>query len=330
MPGEVRVGTSGWSYPAGRGTWNGIFYPAGSRRRSLKHFDELAYYAEHFDTVEVNSTFYRLPHLDTTKSWASRTPPGFDFSVKLFQAFTHPRMLAGDEAKASLTEPRDEASTIPAVSQAQADEFRAVMEPLASAGKLGALLVQFPPSFRQAPRSTDYLRWLLAAFADFSPAVELRHRSWSDDVSTTLTLLAEFKAAWVQIDEPKFRFSIRQNQVPNVTGFYYMRLHGRNAATWWKHDHSEDRYNYLYTPEELKPLTETVKAVRTIVRKSYLYLNNHFAAKSVADAVEVKHQLGQPITGEYREELLEAYPFLRQVPGCTPEHALLPPPSVAK
>ncbi len=323
MTGEVRVGTSGWNYPSGHGTWNGIFYPAGGRR-STRQFDELAYYAEHFNTVEVNSTFYRLPRLETTKSWAHRTPSGFDFSIKLYQAFTHPQMLTG-AAKTPGRAARDEERAIPSVTGAQVDEFRAVMDPLANAGKLGALLVQFPPSFRQAARSTDYLRWLLGSFADYSPAVELRHRSWSDDVSTTLKLLGEFKAAWVQIDEPKFRFSIRQNQLPNVTGFYYMRLHGRNAANWWKHDQSEDRYNYLYTPEELRPFTETVKAVRTIVRKSYLYLNNHFAAKSVADAVEVKHQLGQPITGEYRQELLDAYPFLRALPGCAPAPTLLPP-----
>jgi uncharacterized protein YecE (DUF72 family) len=323
MTGEVRVGTSGWSYPSGRGTWNGIFYPPGGRR-SRKQFDELAYYADHFDTVEVNSTFYRLPRLETTKSWADRTPPGFDFSIKLYQAFTHPRMVGGSAPRT--TEPHDEESTIPSVSEKHVDEFRAVMEPLAATNRLGALLVQFPPSFRQAPRSTDYLRWLLAAFVDYSPAVELRHRSWSDAVSTTLGLLNEFKAAWVQIDEPKFRLSIRQNQLPNVTGFYYMRLHGRNADAWWKHEQSEDRYNYLYTPQELRPFTETMKAVRTIVRKSYLYLNNHFAAKSVADAVEVKHQLGQPIKGEYRPELLEAYPFLRDVPGCRPTPTLLPAP----
>jgi uncharacterized protein YecE (DUF72 family) len=324
---EVRVGTSGWSYPAGRGTWNGIFYPPRGRagRRS---FDELAYYAEHFDTVEVNSTFYRLPRLETTKSWAERTPRGFEFSVKLHQAFTHPKMAAaaavgprrGREDFATAVDP------VPAVTTAQVDEFRAVMEPLTNAGKLGALLVQFPPSFKQSAESVDYLGWLLTAFAGYPAAVELRHRTWSDTASTTLGLLGQFKAALVQIDEPKFRFSIRQNQLPNVAGFYYMRLHGRNAAQWWKHDRSEDRYDYLYSPQELRPFTETLKAVRTIVRKSYLYLNNHFAAKSVADAVEVKHQLGQPVTGEYREELLETYPFLRRIPGCAQEPTLLPPP----
>ena len=82
----------------------------------------------------------------------------------------------------------------------------------------------------------------------------MRDRSWSDTLPTTLSLLNEYGAAWVQIDEPKFRFSVRQDRLPNITGFYYMRLHGRNAATWWKHDRAEDRYDYLYTPQELKPI----------------------------------------------------------------------------
>jgi uncharacterized protein YecE (DUF72 family) len=323
MSGEVRIGTCGWSYPTGRGSWNGVFYPPATMR-ARRRFDELAYYAEHFDTVEVNSTFYRVPRLATTRSWVARTPRAFEFSVKLHQAFTHPAMAARASGSVPAVRPAGEGA-VPAVTQRDADEFRESIDPLAHAGKLGALLVQFPPSFKQTPRSVEYLEWLLRAFCDYSLAVELRDRTWSDTVKTTLTLLSEFRAAWVQIDEPKFRFSVRQNRLPNVTGFYYMRLHGRNAEKWWKHDQSEDRYDYLYSPEELRPFAETVTAVRTLVRKAYLYLNNHFAAKAVADAVELKHQLGEPVTGEYRAELLDAYPFLKQIPACKSQPALFRP-----
>ena len=103
----------------------------------------------------------------------------------------------------------------------------------------------------------------------------------------------------MQIDEPKFRFSIRQNQLPNVRGFYYMRLHGRNAANWWRHDDAEDRYDYLYSADELREFAETAKAARQLVKKAYLYTNNHFSAKSVANAAMIKQQLGEPIEGEY-------------------------------
>src|SRR5215213_721768 len=88
------IGTSGWSYPSGKGTWNGLFYPATrSKRGGTKDFDELRFYAEHFDTVEVNSTFYGQPRPPVTRAWAERTPPGFEFSVKLYQKFTHPQMF---------------------------------------------------------------------------------------------------------------------------------------------------------------------------------------------------------------------------------------------
>jgi uncharacterized protein YecE (DUF72 family) len=139
-------------------------------------------------------------------------------------------------------------------------------------------------------------------------AVELRHRSWSDDFGSTLSLLNQHNAALTQIDEPKFKLSIRQNELPNITGFYYMRLHGRNAAQWWKHDKAEDRYNYLYSADELKHFSETAGAARRLVRKFYLYFNNHFASKAVVNAVMIKGQLGEPVTGSYPKEFVERYP----------------------
>src|SRR5690349_835422 len=250
---DLRIGTSGWNYPSGKGTWNGVFYPPARKRP--KGFDELAFYAEHFNTVEVNSTFYGQPRAEVTRGWAERTPPGFEFSVKLFQKFTHPRMFRERVARGLPEDVRDDAETIDSLAQsnrADLDEFRRGIEPLAERGRLGALLAQFPPSFKDDPPSRERLERLLRAFGDYPVAVELRHKSWSDRVGETLTLLNAFGAAWVQIDEPKFKFSIRQNYLPNIQGFYYMRLHGRNVQQWWRHDKSEDRYDYLYSAGELK------------------------------------------------------------------------------
>lgn len=306
MPSEIRIGTSGWSYPSGNGTWNGIFYPvpAGRKTRGSKAgaFDELAFYAEHFDTVEVNSTFYRVPSIETTTSWVRRTPRDFEFSLKLFQKFTHPEMFE----KATGASAWD-------LGRQDVDGFRTAIDPLASAGKLGALLAQFPASFKNTPDTRGYLEWLLDKFRDYLVAVELRHRSWSDRAEDADTLLGEFGAAWTQIDEPKFRTSIRQALTPNVKTFYYLRLHGRNAAQWWKHDKSEDRYNYLYSAEELQPFAEAAKAASREVKKAYLYANNHFSAKSVANAAVLKHQLGQPLSGEYPPEFVERYPDLKGI-----------------
>ena len=312
--GQLRIGTSGWNYPSGSGTWTGVFYPPARRRP--KTFDELAFYAEHFDTVEVNSTFYGQPRAAVCRAWAERTPPGFEFAVKLYQKFTHPKMFEERVVQGLPADARDDREAIQALVQPSAadlDEFRRGIEPLAAGGKLGALLAQFPPSFKDSPESREYVSALLRAFGDYLVAVELRHRSWSDRFADTLSLLNDFNAAWVQIDEPKFKFSIRQNYLPNVKGFYYMRLHGRNVEKWWRHDKSEDRYDYLYSADELKEYSETAAATRQLVKKTYLYTNNHFSAKSVANAVMIKQQLGEPIDGEYPPEFLERFPALTGV-----------------
>ena len=306
---DIRIGTSGWSYPSGEGTWNGVFYPPpGARPRGRGRFDELRFYADHFDTVEINSTFYRIPAPSTAASWAQRTPPTFEFSLKLFQKFTHPEMFE----KATGADPFD-------LGKQDVDEFRAAIDPLASAGKLGALLAQFPASFKNDANTRGYLEWLLEAFREYQIAVELRHRSWSDRHKETVQLLGEYGAAWTQIDEPKFRGSIRQNLLPNVKSFYYLRLHGRNAAQWWKHEKSDDRYNYLYTASELRTFADALEEVSSRgVKKAYLYANNHFSAKSVANATILKHQLGQDVPGEYPEEMVKRYPDLKGIVRILP------------
>jgi uncharacterized protein YecE (DUF72 family) len=320
--GEIRVGTSGWNYPSGQGSWNGIFYPkTRSKKAGTKDFDELRFYAEHFNTVEVNSTFYGQPRAEVTQAWAERTPRGFEFSMKLYQKFTHPRMfkdaarLRAEATYGATVRPGDEAllDLLAQVTQTDIDEYKAGIEPLASSGRLGALLAQFPASFKDTPPARDYLSQLLRAFAAYPVAVELRHKSWSDAFGDTISLLNAFGAALVQIDEPKFKLSIRQNRLPNVKGFYYMRLHGRNAAQWWRHEHRDDRYNYLYSSAELQEFAEDAGAAKELVKKSYLYTNNHFAAKSVVNAVMLKAQLGEPIEGEYPPELVERYPEIKDV-----------------
>jgi uncharacterized protein YecE (DUF72 family) len=325
------VGTSGWSYPSGAGTWNGVFYPPASERQRASraraagpgslpgvggtggakhprsHFDELTFYAEHFTTVEVNSSFYRVPSVDAVRAWARRTPADFEFSLKLYQKFTHPDMFL----RATGQDPSS-------LDLADVDEFRAAIDPLATAGKLGALLAQFPASFRNDANARGYLEWLLNAFRDYQVAVELRHRSFSEDPAEAMQILAAHGAALVQIDEPKFRDSIRQNRRPNVKTLYYMRLHGRNAAAWWTHEKSEDRYNYLYSGSELDPIVEDVEDASREVRKTYVYANNHFSAKSVANAVTIKHKLGQSLEGEYPDTFVERYPDLKSLVRILP------------
>jgi uncharacterized protein YecE (DUF72 family) len=298
--GDIRIGTSGWHYPSGAGTWNGVFYPP----RRARGFDELAYYAERFDTVEINSSFYRMPEAAMTAAWIRRTPPAFQFAVKLYQKFTHPDMYLKREGARDWDVTREDL-----------DLFRGGIGPIAEAGRLAAILVQFPPSFQADPDARGYLDWLLAALAAYPVAVELRHRSWSDDSDATRALLDARQAAWVLIDEPKFKSSIRQTTgvaLDAAAPLAYLRLHGRNAAAWWEHETAEDRYNYLYTPDELRPFAE---AARTAAQKKrvLLYFNNHFSAKAVANAAVLKHDLGQILPGDYTREMVDRYPELRDV-----------------
>lgn len=288
----LRVGTSGWNYPAGRGTWNGIFYPLPEDRQ--RGFDELSFYAERFNVVEVNSTFYGQPRANVALGWSRRTPAHFEFTVKLYQKFTHPGMAADTSA----------------VSQADVDAFKGGIDPLAAAGKLGPVLAQFPSSFHHSPEAVAYLDWLLRTFAGYSLAVELRHASWSDAVAATRALLRSAGASWAQIDEPKFASSIRQDFAVEAGGVLYLRLHGRNAAQWWDHDQAEDRYNYYYSVEELQPIAAKVRQAEQAAKKAYLLLNNHFSAQAVANATTLKRMLDEPVTAPLPAELVDRFPDL--------------------
>jgi len=302
----LRIGTSGWNYPTGRGTWNGIFYPLPEDRQ--RGFDELAFYAERFNVVEVNSTFYGQPRPNVTLGWARRTPATFEFAVKLYQKFTHPGMTT-DATPISTTD---------------VDAFKGGIDPLAAAGKLGPILAQFPSSFHRSPEAVAYLEWLLRTFASYTLAVELRHVSWSDAAAETRALLGGGHATWVQIDEPKFESSIRQDLSVETTlveatpslglpELLYLRLHGRNAKQWWDHAQAEDRYNYYYSTQELEPIVSTVRQAQQAAKKAYLLLNNHFSAQAVANATTLKKMLDEPVTAPMPAELVERFPDLAGV-----------------
>ena len=275
MRGEVRVGTSGWHYPSGAGTWNGPFYP----QKRPRGFDELRFYAERFDTVEVNATFYRQPEADMSRKWLERTPASFLFSIKLFQKFTHPDMYL-----------QNRGATDWDVTSGDIDLFRAGLDPIASANRLGALLIQFPSSFHATPEARDYVNWLLRAFADYPCAVEFRHSTWSAPGADTLARLDEAGAAFVQGDEP---FAPWHPTPSGRARLAYFRLHGRNRAQWWEHEQTEDRYNYLYTEAELQPFAAAARDEAALEKRVLVYLNNHFSAKAVANADILKNQLGQ-------------------------------------
>lgn len=289
----IYVGTSGWSYPSGEGRWEGVFYPRG------KEYDHLEYYARYFNAVEVNSSFYRPISPTVARSWAKKTAPDFRFTAKLYQKFTHPKMF--EEATGKLAE----------LDAGDFDTFRAGLEPLAESGKLGALLAQFPPSFKHDEETVTYLEDLIRRFEHYPLAVELRHRSWSDSLDA-FRLLESYGVAWCIIDEPKFRTSI--GEIPLTARLGYFRFHGRNATEWWRGDR-ESRYNYLYSPEELRSLAAEVKDVAERTNDSYVFYNNHYGAKAVVNALQMRLEFHQPIPKALPEPLLEHYPDLKQAVG---------------
>jgi uncharacterized protein YecE (DUF72 family) len=269
---KIYIGTSGWSYPKGEGTWTGYFYPTGK-------INELEYYSQFFNTVEINSSFYRPPNPGYVYNWIRRVPKDFLFTVKLWQKFTHPKMYreaTGEEAAISLQD---------------VDIFRRSIEPLLKSGKLGALLAQFPPSFKNDSFGERVINALSRLFGQYRLAVELRHRSWSDDPNTA-TLLRENNVAWVQIDEPKFKSSIAQ-ELPLTSDMAYFRFHGRNAEMWWTGD-SETRYKYLYSAEEIEELADRAKGAASQTKLLFVLFNNHWQGYAPRNAVDLMRSVQLP------------------------------------
>ena len=269
---NIYIGTSGWSYPKGEGTWTGYFYPIGK-------INELEYYSQFFNTVEVNSSFYRPPNPGYVYNWVKRVPDDFRFTVKLWQKFTHPKMYeeaTGEEA---------------AISQKDVDQFKQSIDPMANSGKLGALLAQFPPSFKNDNYGQQILLAVIRTFGSYRLAVELRHRSWSDDVGFA-QLLQDNNVSWVHIDEPKFQSSIA-TEIPLTADMAYFRFHGRNKEMWWKGD-SETRYKYLYSPEEINELANRVKAAGNKAQLLFAFFNNHWQGYAPRNAVSIMRTLQLP------------------------------------
>lgn len=258
---EIRVGPAGWSYD----DWKGIVYPDRVRR-----FDPLAYLAGYFDTVEVNSSFYRIPPPTHAKSWVGRVQGNaeFRFSTKLFQGFTH-------------------APDFP--SSADVDAYKAYLQPMIESDRLGAVLAQFPWSFKDGLDARERIAAIDAAFSDTPIVVEIRHGSFAND--EFFEFLDNLDVGFANIDQPIIGESFRPTSI--VTGSVgYVRFHGRNYEKWFAHEEAWERYDYLYSNEELEPW---IDRIRTAARKKDVYVvtNNHFRGQAIVNAVELKKGLGQ-------------------------------------
>jgi uncharacterized protein YecE (DUF72 family) len=278
----VRTGPAGWSYP----DWKGAVYPA----RAGRGFDPLAFLAERFDVVEVDSTFYRIPEPLRTGEWVRKVSdfPHFRFTIKLFQGFTHTR-------KASLVDER---------------AFHRALEPLARFRRLSGVLVQWPWSFKNTEENRRALSDLLSRFSAYPLAVEFRHASWaSRDI---LKLLREKKAAFCNIDQPELAHCLGPTTAVTAP-LAYFRFHGRNATAWFTEGAGRDeRYNYLYSAAELAPWADSVREAAASASEVVAIFNNHFRGKAVANAFQLQFAL----TGKKQAapaQLIEAYPELEPI-----------------
>ncbi|HEY6907835.1 MAG TPA: DUF72 domain-containing protein, partial [Myxococcales bacterium] len=229
----IRFGPAGWDYP----DWAGKVYP----KPKPGNFDPLRYIADYFQTVEINSTFYRPPSPAVARAWAKRVADqrDFRFTAKLWRRFTHERAEAwtGEEV----------------------DAVRAGLDPLAEAGRLGAVLLQFPWSFRNQEENREWLRDLLRAFAAYTLVVEVRHVSWNEP--DFYAELARGRVGIVNLDQPMFRNSLPP-AARATSSVGYIRVHGRNYKDWFRKTAGRDeRYDYLYSAAELKPWAERTAAL---------------------------------------------------------------------
>ena len=297
---DIKIGTSGYAYPGPppKG-WYGTFYP----EKKSKGFDELKYYSQIFNTCEINQTFYRPPSAKVTTTWADKTPDDFTFAIKLWQKFTHPMKISRKKA-----EDQWEPAT-----QKDFDEFRSGILPLAEAGKLGALLLQYPPSFKWSPENLEKVESTLKWFYDYPKVVELRHKSWSENEADARRLLEEYRTGHALIDEPKFGTSIHQG-LETVGDIFYFRAHGRNAKAWWHAKESWERYDYLYSREEVKRHANKIKTVVSMfgVKKVFVFYNNHSRANALANAVMLSQELGVRLKGMPPEAMVAKFPQIVQ------------------
>lgn len=279
---EVRYGTAGWSYR----DWEGVVYP----KPKSKGFDPLEYLSGFVDTIEINSTFYRPQPARNARSWAARVAanPRFKFTCKLHRSFTHDQGTL--EARA-------------------ADEHRAAPEALFEAGILGAVLVQFPWSFRNNADNRRRIFELADMFGGFPLAVEVRHSSW--DRPEFRRMLEELGAAYVNVDQPVIGESLApSSHVTSRVG--YVRLHGRNEKDWFRDGAGRDaRYDYLYGADELLEWHGRIEEMKSRCDELYIVANNHYKGQALVNAIQLKFMDGGPLA--LPAPLLESYPLLQEV-----------------
>jgi uncharacterized protein YecE (DUF72 family) len=300
---QIRIGTAGWSYK----DWEGIFYPPGMQRKKQHPLEVLA---RCFDVVEINTSFYGHIKPEIARLWLRRVNevnPEFMFTAKLHRSFTHSPLAVMEPTSAATIKPNDEDEKL----------AREGLDALAGAGKLGALLIQFPVSFKNTSLNRDYLEALLRQFIEYPRVVEVRHSSW--DNPETLQEFERKNVSFCNIDQPLLGRSLGATE--HVTApVGYVRLHGRNYDQWFEAERGEDRYNYLYRENELMGWKEKIERMSQKAEVTFVISNNHFEAKGAINSLQLKNMLtGQRVKAP--DPLLKHYPELKTIADPLPDES---------
>jgi uncharacterized protein YecE (DUF72 family) len=292
---ELHLGPAGWSYS----DWDGVVYPA----RRGRGFRPLQYLARYFNAVEINTSFYRIPSPSLCEKWAEEVEPfdDFLFSAKLWQDFTHVRE---------------------ALDTRSLNQWHSAMEPLRRAGRLGAVLVQFPWSFKRTRPNAKYLDALTLALAPDPLAIEMRHDSWNS--ADFLAWLRERGHAFCNIDQPRLGHCLPPTE--HVTApLTYIRLHGRNTENWFREEADvAERYKYLYSKEEIGDWVERFRRLIEKAEKVFVITNNHTEGRAVVNALQIKAMLTDSKV-EAPPGLVRRYPELADFAQTPPSDEPMPP-----
>jgi uncharacterized protein YecE (DUF72 family) len=260
----IHLGTSGFSYA----DWVGKWYPDG-----LKKADMLRYYARKFNVVEVNFTYYRMPTARTLKQMSAKTGGGFEFVVKANSEMTHERTGEPEVFRV----------------------FQEALKPLIEQEKLGCILAQFPNSFRPGEEGIEYLHWFKEQIPDIPVTVEFRNRGWL--TADTFDLLEALELGFCCVDEPQLKGLMPPVAIA-TSNIGYVRFHGRNAGEWYQHDEAWQRYNYLYSEEELGEWVDKVQEVNEATDETFVFFNNHYQGQAAINAEMFAEMLGLTLGSE--------------------------------
>jgi len=291
--GKILVGTASWSDPGFVERW----YPKGMRAG-----ERLGWYAQHFEMVEVNSTFYSVPDARMVERWCCSTPDGFTFDVKLHQLFsfhsTAAKLLPPDLQRRAETDAKGKVKATPALQEAMLDIFLRSMSTLRQEGKLGALLLQLSPAFSTKKHEFAELEQLIDALRDYSLAIEFRNRNWAvaEQLGSTIDFLRKHKVSFVNVDAPAAdHFTIMPpdvNEIPNPR-VAYLRLHGRDPKAYLTGKTVAARFNYDYSDTEIEEVAQRARKLGKEADEVHVVFNNNALDFAPRAASRLRKALGQ-------------------------------------